>query len=158
MMILGEFDMGKPSKLAIILALSVALNLLLIGVIVGALGKGAPHDARQASVGMRQIVGALPPSDRRILRNALRGQGRALGGSRKRAKQSGAQLQAALRADPFDPAAFAAALRARDAYRAALSDAGRATLIDIVTQMSDTDRAAFAQRLTQGRKRPKRKE
>ncbi|MEM8825243.1 MAG: periplasmic heavy metal sensor, partial [Pseudomonadota bacterium] len=64
---------------------------------------------------------------------------------------SGAEIAEALRADPFDPAAFEAALRGRSAVQAELAAQGASSLSEIVSTMTPEARAALAERLTRRR-------
>ncbi|MFN3846622.1 MAG: periplasmic heavy metal sensor, partial [Paracoccaceae bacterium] len=52
-----------------------------------------------------------------------------------------------LRAVPFDPAQFRAAVESQSSRMAARSDAGREALVGLVVSMSDAERSAFVERL-----------
>jgi uncharacterized membrane protein len=60
-------------------------------------------------------------------------------------------VAAALRADPFDPAAFEAALVARRAAQAEIARRGGTVLSGFVAGLSPEDRAALADRMERRR-------
>lgn len=138
-----------PLWMRLTLLVSLALNLLVIGAVVGFVAMGG-HDRRPdrdrfdyGSFFMR----ALGDDDRRALRRdfeeGLRGQGRDRGAFV-------GELQSTLdtlRTTPFDRDAFAAALAAQSRARAEREDMGREVLANRVAAMSDADRAAYADRI-----------
>lgn len=139
---------GRGVKIA--LGLSLAVNLLVLGLVVGAIlsvgpGRSGGDDPRLRSLGLGPFAIALSREDRaavidRIDRDALRQNRRALG-------LGLVQLRAALVAEPFDRAAAEAALlRARGAA-AALQGQGHRAVLDQVEMMSAADRAELADRL-----------
>lgn len=139
---------GRGLKIA--LGLSLAVNLLILGLVVGALvavgpGRSGNDDPRLRALGLGPFAIALPREDRqavtdRIDRDALRSERRALG-------ESLGQLRAALLADPFDRAAAEAALaRSRGAAEAAQGQGHRA-LLDHIETMSADERAELVERL-----------
>lgn len=147
---------GSPWKtplwLRIVLFTSLALNLLVAGVVAGVLLTGGPerradHDRRDfGSIYTR----ALDPEDRRSLRreflSALPERGRDGAGI-----VAGLQpALSALRATPFDPDAFARAMANQSDRRAERDRLGREILAARIAAMSETERAAYADRVAQG--------
>ena len=119
----GPGPVSRGVKIA--LALSVALNLAVAGLAVGAwLGDGRHHGMpRDMSFG--PFSAALDDTDRRAIRKALMER---LGEFREQRAATRAEFEtlvATLRADPFDSAALKAALAALGARRAATPDLGR---------------------------------
>ena len=116
----------------IALALSVALNLAVAGLAVGAwLGDGRHHGMpRDMSFG--PFSAALDDTDRE---------------QRAAARAEFETLLATLRADPFDAAALKAALAALEARNAERLDLGRSLIETRLVEMTPEERAAFADRL-----------
>ncbi|HMS94556.1 MAG TPA: periplasmic heavy metal sensor [Tabrizicola sp.] len=137
---------GRGLKIAF--AISLAFNLLVLGLIAGAwlrngpLGHGMPRD-----LSFGPFTEALSAEDRTAIRETIRDRKDLLRQEREAAKAEFAKLLAELRADPFDPAAFDAALTAivaRSANRLAL---GQELLAERIGKMASADRLAFADRL-----------
>lgn len=141
----------RPSTAAwvkVVLALSLAVNLAVIGIIAGAVAKDGPRERgmpRDLSFG--PFSEALSREDRRALRLAFLDRAPEFRAGRKDAKAEFSAVIAALRADPFDPAALQLALATiekRNADRLAL---GKTLIEDRIIQLSDAERLAFADRL-----------
>jgi len=143
----------------VLLAVSLTMNLLVIGLIAGAhfrdgrdMAAFPPPDRnalRDAGVG--PFFDALPRDSRGRMGQALRnGPGGGLGPDRAALAADLQAVQAALRADPYDPAALSAVLDAQQARVQARVDAGRAALLAEIARMTPAERAAFADRLAQG--------
>lgn len=134
----------------IALALSVALNLAVAGLAVGAwLGdgprRGMPHD-----MSFGPFSAALDDADRRALRRALLDRLGEFRQQRKAAEAEFATLVASLRAEPFDPAAMQAALTAIESRNAERLHLGRSMIETRLIEMSPEERQAFADRLERG--------
>lgn len=140
---------GRGVKIA--LAISVALNLAVAGLVLGAWAsdhgprKGMPRD-----LGFGPFSEALSPEDRRALRKAFMDQAPDFRTTREAARAEFVTLLATLRATPFDPAALTAALTAIETRNADRLDLGRTLIETRLVQMSEADRLAFADRLEQG--------
>jgi len=148
-----------PSRrgLKIALAVSVALNLAVAGMVAGAWikgggpGRGMPHD-----LSFGPFDEAFSADDRMAMRRALMDHASDFRASTKAAKAEFETLLAALRASPFDPAALQSALAAVEARTAGRLELGRELIENRIAQMSDTDRLAFAERLEAGLRHKKR--
>jgi hypothetical protein len=137
------------------LSLSLALNLLILGLAGGALlaigPRGGDDDPRLRTLGLGPFALALDREDRnavrgRIDREALREDRRVLGTSLL-------QLRRALIAESFDRSAAETALaRARGATEA-LQAEGHAALLDQIETMSVAERAELARRLERALRR-----
>lgn len=133
----------------LVLGLSLALNLVIIGIVAGAFwrfGKDHDHAARRgAGAFAAPYVLALPRDDRHALREALQAQGP---NDRRAARRASYEaVLAALRAEPFDSDALAAALkRQREAAIAGQLAAETAWLRQIETMDRET-RADYADRV-----------
>lgn len=138
---------GGPQRAwRIVLVISLALNLVVVGVIVGAAvsGRFGDRPPRSFDFGLGPVARALEPAERRSIGRALR-RDQALRGVDPRAHATG--IIAALRADPFDQAAFAALLAAQTGRIAALQNKAQAVLVDQIAMMSPDRREIFADRL-----------
>lgn len=138
----------------VLLALSLALNLLVLGAVGGALtmrGKWQGH-ARVAGFSGGPLTRALVPEDRRRIGQEIRAAYDT--GALPRVDRAAAleALVADLRAVPFDPQAVAAELDDRQIRLEAHFRMAQRLLLDRLTQMTDAERAAFADRLVKGRK------
>jgi uncharacterized membrane protein len=141
--------------LKIALAVSVALNLAVAGLVIGAfLGGGPGHMPRDLSFG--PFSAALSKDDRKALRDALFARGGDFQATRKAARAEFETLVATLRAEPFDPAAFTTALAAIETRNAERLELGRSLLEARIVGMSGPDRLAFADRLETGMRKMRR--
>jgi uncharacterized membrane protein len=137
----------------IALALSVALNLGVAGLAVGAwLGDG-PHRGMPRDMSFGPVTEALDEDDRRAIRKALLERLGEFREQRAAARAEFETLLATLRADPFDPEALKAALEALEARNAQRLDLGRSLIETRLIEMSPRERADFADRLEKGLRR-----
>lgn len=142
-----------PRWMKIALVVSVALNLAVAGLVLGAwLGDG-PHKGMPRDLSFGPFSEALSDADRRALRKDLMGRAGEFRSSREAARTEFAALLDALRADPFDPAAMTAALTAIETRNAERLDLGRSLIETRLIEMSAAERRAFADRLEQGLRR-----
>ncbi|MBL9074109.1 periplasmic heavy metal sensor [Tabrizicola sp.] len=144
---------ATPRGVKIALALSVALNLGVAGLAVGAwLGDG-PHRGMPRDMSFGPFTEALDEDDRRAIRKALLERLGEFREQRAAARAEFETLLATLRADPFDPEALKAALEALEARNAQRLDLGRSLIETRLIEMSPSERAAFADRLEKGLRR-----
>ncbi len=139
----------------LLLAVSLALNLLVFGAVAGAFLR---HD-REARTAPLQDLGfgpfgaALSNAERDRLSERLSGRSEDLRANREEIRQDFAAMLRALRAEPFAPADLRAALdRQRDrlAERQAI---GQAVLLERIEAMDVEERRAFADRMERRLKR-----
>ena len=134
----------------VILVISLAFNLLIVGVVVGAfMNGGRPGGMQRFDLTVGALTRAMEGEHRDAVREALRDSGAFRPADRAALRADMIALLATLRADAFDEAAFREALmRQRERLRT-----GQATVLDVVaTQidaMSVQERSAFADRLEQ---------
>lgn len=134
--------------LKIAFALSLALNLLVAGMVAGAwLNGGGPGHGLPRDLSFGPFSEALSHEDRRAIRRALWAEKDSLRAGREAAKAEFDTLLAALRAEPFDPSAVDAALSAVVIRSEGRLAKGQELLTDRIGTMSPTDRLAFADRL-----------
>ncbi|MCG7519093.1 periplasmic heavy metal sensor [Ruegeria sp. Ofav3-42] len=140
-------DNPKPKSrwMSVLLVISLALNLLVVGVALGTVlrVKGGDHAKAPPGFGSA-LYRALPKDERKAMRGELFDRHRK--GAKNRS-QDFAQLSAALRSDPFDPAAVQALLDQQAQFMAELQDALQAQWLSRVVAMSDEERLIYAERL-----------
>ncbi|MEX0347864.1 MAG: periplasmic heavy metal sensor [Paracoccaceae bacterium] len=140
----------------VLLGVSLALNLAVAGLALGAMLRlGGPDHKRP----MPKTVGstlyrALPDDDRK----ALRAQTRAVHESRRGAKESDLKaVIAALDADPFDPQALRDVISKQAKARSAVFMAMQTAWIDQILTMDDAERQSYADRLEEYAQRKRHK-
>ncbi len=144
--------------LRIVLFTSLALNLLIVGAVVGRLATGGPDRRVPRADRMgAPLTFALNEEDRRAIGHALK---QKYGKDRPSRRQIEAEYRgviAALRAQPFDASQVEAALTRQQKIGAERVALGQRLLMDRVLEMSVAERALFADRLEEGLKRQKYK-
>jgi uncharacterized membrane protein len=139
-----------PRWMKILLAVSLALNFLVLGVVLGAVAFGGlrdgSRDADRANLSTL-LLRALPEADQRALRRALRGDREEMRASRQEARAARSDMVVALRQDPFDETAFAAALETQREIGQSIMAVGQGALVAHVGTMSQAERVAYADRL-----------
>jgi len=145
-----------PRWIKILLGASLAVNLLVIGLGVGA-GlriKNASKDFGGGARGGIAFVAALERDDRRQLVQKTKDARRA---SQQDGRANMRQILADLRSDSFDIDAFQAALLAQQSRTKTAQDVIRTALVAQVAVMTAGERAAYADRieahLQRGKKR-----
>lgn len=147
---------GRGLKWA--LALSLALNLLIVGFAAGAAwrfaGKEGDHRRWGPERGMSgaPFVRALPREARRELGRTMRGDLRALPSRGERQALYGRMVEA-LRAEPFDTARVQDILQTQAETAQALQGAAQEAWLEIVSGMSADERAEVADRLEEALRR-----
>ena len=150
----------SPLWMRLLLFVSLALNLLVAGLVIGAIFSGG-HNERGKSPGngafRMPYVAALDHSDKRALSRELRQQMRAAGAGRAQTRAGFAKSIELLRADPFDAEAFQAQVTTQFSATKTRDEAGRAALIALIAGMSAEERMQYADRLAQVLERGPRK-
>lgn len=136
--------------LRVLLFASLALNLLVVGLAIGA-GLAMRHAVLPGAPGFDRpgglLAAALSREDRRAIGRALFRTGalRRPGPDEIRAEY--APVIEALKAVPYDGAAVRAAIDHQLAAAGARAELGRDMLLERLSAMSDAERAAYAERL-----------
>lgn len=136
----------------ILLVLSLAFNLAIIGLVAGHVFGDGP-DRRSPDAGLWRYGAAMPEPHRRAMLRAMREDRPNWEGARTGLRESRARLADALVAEPFDPGAVAAVLAAERALLGALAERGGAILVAAVERMTDEERRAYAAALMEERRR-----
>lgn len=145
-----------------VLFASLAINLLVLGMIGGAML--SPEGPRQRGDGERSLRGvigepfvrALPSGERQALvRDAMENRDR-VRESRESLRQRFDAFLAALRADPFDPAEVTRLMGEQRQAAVRRQELGEELLLRRLEAMSAEERAAYADALEEGLKRFRR--
>ncbi len=146
-----ESPADKPKLslgLRVIFGLSIALNLLVVGALVGA---GLRPDPPGRDFGARMSLGRvlykeLPREDRRTLRREVR---QRVDRETLRQANVASELYDALRAEPFDPDAINQLMDRQAQAQRTGQAAMRESWIEVLSGMSAAERIAYAERLRQ---------
>lgn len=148
-----------------LLIVSLSFNLLVLGLVAGAKWGGdrdhgfdarGPNRGAIRDLGFAPLAGALNREDRRLIGKALREGSGSFADHRKVLAVEFQSMLAALRADPFDPDMLRALMGQQSERLSQRGQIMRSTLIDRLSQMSDEDRHALADRVEKSvRKRRK---
>ena len=150
---------GSSRWVKIVLFTSLAVNLLVIGLVVGALLSG-PHGRDRTELrglGYGPFVRALPKEDRSALHGALARNAHSFRDNRAELRAQFEALLTALRAEPFDVSEVErvfAEQRDRILERQLM---GQDSLLERIVAMSPQDRAAYADALDRKLRRGDRK-
>lgn len=138
---------GRGVKIALILSLT--LNLLVFGIIGGAIvahgGRDDPRRVRE--VGFGPYTEALSPEDRKALRDAFLKAAPDFRHRREEARADVARLAAAIRAEPYDRTAVEAVIASQTSRIEERLKLGRSLLLDRLDAMGPERRAALADRI-----------
>ncbi len=141
---------GTGRWMRVLLVVSLAVNLAVVGVVAGwAMRHGGHHGHHPSRLDMAggPLTRALSDEDRREIGQRMRQVWRDSGGNRAGFRSSFDALVVDLRAVPFDPDRVAERMREQRQGFAARFEMGQEVLIAHLAAMSDADRAAYADRL-----------
>lgn len=133
----------------IALAVSLAFNLLVVGLVAGAiLGRPAPGEAPAIrTLGLGPFALALPREARGEIAGRIEADMAEVRRNRVDIGRSLIAVRGALMADPFDRAAAERALSQSRMAASALQAQGHAALLDTLEAMTPAERAVVAERL-----------
>lgn len=145
-----------------LLALSLALNLAIAGVVVGTFLRSGGEERRlsrspgQGAFGAPYML-ALDKEDRRSVFASMRAGKDERMPDRRMRREMFANVLENLRATPFDPAALEAAVSKQAQSSVKVQNRVQKAWLDVVSKMNDEERAAYAasveQYLSRGKKR-----
>jgi len=141
---------GMRPWLRLLLVVSLALNLLVVGLIGGAVimrGKWQQHHMARLEMMGGPMTRALNRADRRAIGREMResfGDRQAMHEEMRAGMES---LIADIKAVPFDAAAVGQYMAKHHAQFSARLELGQALLLERLLQMDDGERAAYAERL-----------
>ncbi len=155
---------AKPTAgrwLRFALAISVAVNLAILGIVAGAMirNHGPMQDGAMArDLGFGPFTEALSDQDRKKLRQAFLAKVPELRDDRRAMRLESSALLGQLRAVPFDAAGLRKVFDSQHQRNAERLDLGQNLILDLVVGMTEAERLAFASRLeVQLAKKPKRR-
>ena len=125
------------------LVASLALNLFVIGAWVGKIARHEKPETERVTLG--SMTESLSPEGRNLLRSAMHMNRKEAIPIFKELNAARARANAALDATPYDPEAYAQALRDLRTYSEAGQTLLHATLVDVVGKLSPEDRHRLAQ-------------
>lgn len=132
----------------VVFALSLALNLLVAGLVLGLWWNGGPPGGGpRPQFGEGPLIQAMERGDRRAVLRRLRDHPTSLRQVRTAQRQALEGLLGLLRAEEFDAAAAGDLLRAQLEAGTALQSASHQVLVDWMSDLSATERATYAERL-----------
>lgn len=150
--------LGRGGK--ILLYVSLAFNLAIVGLLIGAVAFGSDRadDRRPPSAGeggFRPIMQALSAEDRRVMLRQMRGELRTAGKNRSEMRALMEDFVAAVAATPYDHARVEALIGAQMNEADVRLDVASRVFLNRVATMSDAERASFAARLVEELERPR---
>lgn len=141
----------SPSRwLRVALFVSLALNLMVAGLVAGAVWRGGGRPIGMHGPGFGAFEAALDTSDRAALRRAFLARSGEPGSPQRETRAHMEAILAALRAAPFDEAALAGAMAAAVAHTEARLQLGQTLMMEHIAALPAAQRAAFADRLEAG--------
>lgn len=146
-MVENKVPAARPGRLwRSVLVLSLALNLAVVGVVVGAAVSGRWGDGspRSFDLGLGPIARALEPQERRAIGRKLR-ENRSMRDFDLRGRVN--RVVATLRADPFEPDVLRALLAEHSERIASVQAMAQDGLVEQITAMTPQRRRAFADQL-----------
>ncbi len=154
---LEQTEASKPTRsplwMRILLLASLAVNLLIVGVVVGTV-TSSPGDPERGERlrGARDLapppfVLAIEREDRRALLRSLREATDSEGRDRAQVRADLQSILEALRSDSFEPDAVRSLLGAERSRSRTRQEAGEDLLVDYLTALSPEERRAYADRL-----------
>lgn len=141
-----------PRGIKIALAVSVAINLAVVGLIGGLAlhdGSGWHGDKRGRDMGFGPFDTVFSPEDRTALRDKVALRVGDFKASRRQLQGDMTTILTALRAEPYDGAAVKTAFDAQAGHLTSRLTLGNAVIRDYVLSLSPVARLAFAGRLDQ---------
>lgn len=140
---------GAPRWMRVLLVVSLALNLLVAGVVVGDVltEGGGGRGPRPVEMALGPFARAMDAQDRRAILGSLRGNPDLRPLSRDQRAAAFGEILSTLRAEPFDRTRAETALSAQAERVQGLERAVQGALIDRLATMTPDQRADFADRL-----------
>jgi len=140
---------GASHGLRVALAVSLTVNLLVLGVLVGGAIGIARHAPRPAiaDITLGTFTEALSPEDREALRRAAEAESLGLRDMHRASRDDYLALIAAVRAEPWDEAAARRVIAAYGQRSQERLESGERLMLQRLAEMGPLARRAFADRL-----------
>ncbi|MGI9393616.1 MAG: periplasmic heavy metal sensor [Boseongicola sp.] len=156
-------EQAKPPRRWLVPALlvSLAVNLLIVGVVVGFVVSPKASNLDHVGGSTRSLIGApfvraLPQDDRQALMKAIGAERGRLRENREALRARFEALLGALNADPFDPEAVAKLLQEQRTVAIRRQQIGESLLIERLKSMTPAERADYSDRLAHALRRLRR--
>jgi uncharacterized membrane protein len=150
---------GASRGFKILLALSLAVNLAVLGVVAGTALKMRYDGERPTAtrdIAFGPFTEALSRDQRRALFKGMAERGGNLRQAREQFRSDVAAIAESLRRSPFDAEEFRSLIAQQGARLEVRADEGRQALAALVTSMPEAERLEFADRLEQALQRRRR--
>lgn len=143
----GRGNTGRWLRLALVL--SLALNLLVVGLVAGVAARGGPmgRHGGMGDVGFGPLTGSLSREDRRALRERFEASAPDWHDERAAVRDDYLALATLLQAEPWDGAAAAAIIARQEDRGKARFRQGGAILVDYFGTLSPEARHEIGQRM-----------
>lgn len=147
---------GRRKWMRVLLVVSLTLNLLVLGLVIGAKLGGhrdhgfdprGPNRGAIRDLGFAPLAGALDRADRREIGKILRDRSGSFAENRKRLESEFQAMLSALRADPFDPEALLSNMSQQSERMRQRGELARTVLVERIGRMSMSERHEFADRI-----------
>ena len=136
---------AKPRRLVrIVLVLSLALNLLLAGLIVGAVASGRGGAPMRFQADLGPVAQVIPREDRAQIGREIRRELGRSGPSRRELGRTLDQIAAALEAETFDPQGFEVLIRSQQAWQDRVRDVALGAVTRHLATLSVDERRGIA--------------
>ena len=144
----------KPRKAwQIVLVVSLALNLLFVGLVGGAFLRGGGAPPRGFDLQLGPLSDALSRTDRRKISDQIRRDIGRSGLSRNERRAAFEALVSAVEAQPFDPELLTRLIEDQQSRTTNLRTTALSAFVGHLTEMTAQERQTFAQNLREGVKR-----
>ena len=138
--------MARHPILRFLLPASLALNAFLAGVVLTQwYGPRFPPPPPRPEKMIEDMAAALPAADAQILRQSFADRAPNVGGRWGNREDMFSRIRAALKAEPFDPAALSRIFRDGRKVRDQIDDSIEAALVEAAGKMSDEGRKKLAE-------------
>jgi uncharacterized membrane protein len=134
----------------ILFVASLAVNVLVVGALAGAAFKHKDNDRSgggSSTTLQGAMIRALPMEQRKMLGQKIRGDGNQFKKQRGQSREVKDALKNAIASVPFDADALRAVFERQKQVRDVFTERGDALWIELITNMSDEERAAFAKEI-----------
>lgn len=140
-----------PTWVRALLVVSLALNLMVVGIVGGAIlgHRGGPPRADLGEAAYGPYARALAEADREALRQAMRSELPRLRANREAVRRGFRDLLGALQAEPYAPERVAEILETQEARVGDQGRIWRGLLVERLSTMTAEERKSFAERLEQ---------
>lgn len=131
-------------RIRIFLAVSIALNLFLAGMMIAWQMRPSPPPGPWFERMIQRMSADLPPADRDILLSSYETRRQELDRMDKEAQAAREKVRAAMRAQPYDPAALEAAMAAARDVREPVIKTVEQAIVEAAAKMSPEGRTKLA--------------